>query len=148
MAVSQEKLNNLVNELSELTILEVSDLVKVLEDKWGVSASAPVAVAAVASSDTSSSAEAKTEFDVIIKGAQDGKSLPVIKELRNILTSLTIMEAKAIVAFGSTGGDASKLPAVVSEADGGVLILKGVSKDEADSAAKKLSDLGTNMEVK
>jgi large subunit ribosomal protein L7/L12 len=126
MAANLEKL---VDELSALSVLEAAELVKALEDKWGVSAAAPVAVAAVAGgASTAEPVEEKTEFDVIIKDA-GAKKIDVIKVIRQ-LTSLGLGEAKAM-----------------SETAGGK-VLSAVSKDAAAEAKKKLEDAGAAVEVK
>ena len=88
-------LEKLVEELSALTVMEAAELSKLLEDKWGVSAAAPVAVAAVAGGAAAEAAEEKTEFDVILASAGD-KKINVIKEVRGI-TGLGLKEAKELV---------------------------------------------------
>jgi large subunit ribosomal protein L7/L12 len=125
MAANLEKL---VDELSTLSVLEAAELVKALEDKWGVSAAAPVAVAAVSGSASAAEpVEEKTEFDVIIKDA-GAKKIDVIKVIRQ-LTTLGLGEAKAM-----------------SETAGGK-VLSAVSKDAAAEAKKKLQDAGASVEV-
>jgi large subunit ribosomal protein L7/L12 len=122
-------LESLVDELSALSVLEAAELVKALEDKWGVSAAAPVAVAAAAGGASAAEpVEEKTEFDVIIKDA-GAKKIDVIKVIRQ-LTSLGLGEAKAM-----------------SETAGGK-VLSAVSKDAAAEAKKKLEDAGASVEVK
>ncbi len=125
-----EKLSKLVEELSTLSVLEAADLVKMLEEKWGVSAAAPVAVAAVAGGSAAAAAEPveeKTEFDVIIKDA-GAKKIDVIKVIRQ-LTSLGLGEAKAL-----------------AETAGGK-ILSAVGKDAAMDAKKKLEEAGAVIVV-
>ena len=123
-------LENLVEELSKLSVLEAAELVKALESKWGVSAAAPVAMAAVAGGAAASAepVEEKTEFDVIIKDA-GAKKIDVIKVIRQ-LTSLGLGEAKTL-----------------AETAGGK-VLSAVGKDAATDAKKKLEDAGAAVEVK
>jgi large subunit ribosomal protein L7/L12 len=124
-------LDKLVDELSKLTVLEAAELAKKLEDHWGVSAAAPVAVAAVpgaAGGDAGAAAEEKTEFDVILVSAGE-KKINVIKEVRAI-TGLGLKEAKDLVEGA---------PKPVKEA---------VSKDEAAEIKKKLEEAGASVEVK
>jgi large subunit ribosomal protein L7/L12 len=118
-------LAKLVDDLSALTVLEASELSKMLEEKWGVSAAAPVAVAAAA---PAAAAEEKTEFDVILAAFGDNK-INVIKEVRAI-TGLGLGEAKALVEGA---------PKAVKE---------GVSKAEAEDIKKKLEDAGAKVELK
>jgi large subunit ribosomal protein L7/L12 len=122
-------LAKLVEELSKLTVLEAADLVKQLEEKWGVSAAAPVAVAAgpVAASAVEEAVEEKTEFDVVIKDT-GAKKIDVIKVIRQ-LTSLGLKEAK----------DAAETP--------GTKLLEGVSKEVASDAKSKLEAAGATVEV-
>jgi large subunit ribosomal protein L7/L12 len=121
-------LENLVEELSKLSVLEAAELVKALEAKWGVSAAAPVAMAAVAGVAAAEPVEEKTEFDVIIKDA-GAKKIDVIKVIRQ-LTSLGLGEAKTM-----------------AETAGGK-ILSAVGKEAAMDAKKKLEDAGAAIEVK
>ena len=119
-------LNKLIDELSQLTILEAADLAKALEEKWGVSAAAPVAVAAAGGA--AGAAEEKTEFDVILTDAGANK-IGVIKEVRAI-TNLGLKEAKDLV-------------------DGAPKeIKKGVAKDEAEKIKKQLEAVGAKVELK
>ena len=124
-----DKLEKLVEELSTLSVLEAADLVKKLEEKWGVSAAAPVAVAAVGGGAAASSepVEEKTEFDVVIKDA-GAKKIDVIKVIRQ-LTSLGLGEAKTL-----------------AETAGGK-ILTAVGKDAATDAKKKLEEAGAVIVV-
>ncbi len=124
-----DKLAKLVEELSTLSVLEAADLVKMLEEKWGVSAAAPVAVAAVGGGAAASSepVEEKTEFDVVIKDA-GAKKIDVIKVIRQ-LTSLGLGEAKTL-----------------AETAGGK-ILTAVGKDAATDAKKKLEEAGAQVGV-
>ena len=120
-------LAKLVDELSTLTVMEAAELSKLLEEKWGVSAAAPVAVAAAAGP-AAEAAEEKTEFDVILTSAGD-KKINVIKEVRAI-TGLGLKEAKELVEGA---------PKPVKEA---------VSKDEAEELKKKLEAAGAGVELK
>jgi large subunit ribosomal protein L7/L12 len=123
-----EKLEKLVEELSTLSVLEAADLVKMLEEKWGVSAAAPVAVAAVGGAAAAAEpVEEKTEFDVVIKDA-GAKKIDVIKVIRQ-LTSLGLGEAKAMAETA------------------GSKVLTGVGKDAAQDAKKKLEEAGAQVVV-
>lgn len=121
-------LDQIVDQLSGLTILEAAELVKALEEKWGVSAAAPVAVAAAGAAPGAAAAEEKTEFDVILADAGSNK-IGVIKEVRAI-TGLGLKEAKDLVEGA---------PKPVKEA---------VSKDEADKIKKQLEEAGAKVDVK
>ncbi|QXM24017.1 50S ribosomal protein L7/L12 [Elioraea tepida] len=127
-------LAKLVDELSNLTVLEAAELAKMLEEKWGVSAAAPVAVAAVAGAPAAAAAaaapaaEAQTEFTVILAKAGD-KKINVIKEVRTV-TGLGLKEAKDLV-------------------EGAPKELKsGVSKEEAEKIKKLLEEAGATVEIK
>ncbi|HET8534830.1 MAG TPA: 50S ribosomal protein L7/L12 [Sphingomicrobium sp.] len=122
-------ITKLVDQLSELTVLEAADLAKALEEKWGVSAAAAVAVAGPAAGGAAApAAEEKTEFDVILTG-DGGKKINVIKEVRAI-TGLGLGEAKALVEGA---------PKPVKE---------GVSKDEAEKLKKQIEEAGGTVELK
>jgi len=122
-------LDQLVDELSKLTVLEAAELSKKLEDAWGVSAAAPVAVAAAPGAGGGEAAAAEqTEFDVVLAAIGE-KKINVIKEVRAI-TSLGLKEAKDLVEAA---------PKAVKE---------GVSKDEAEQLKKKLEDAGATVELK
>ena len=122
-------LNALVDQLSALTVLEAADLSKLLEDKWGVSAAAAVAVAGPAQGGPATpAAEEQTEFDVILTG-DGGKKINVIKEVRAI-TGLGLKEAKDLVEGA---------PKAVKEA---------VSKDEAAKIKKQLEEAGATVDIK
>ncbi|NTS65092.1 50S ribosomal protein L7/L12 [Sphingomonas sp. HHU CXW] len=121
-------LNALVDQLSELTVLEAAELSKMLEEKWGVSAAAAVAAAPAAGGAAAPAAEEKTEFDVILTG-DGGKKINVIKEVRAI-TGLGLTEAKALVEGA---------PKAVKE---------GVSKDEAEKVKAQLEGAGATVELK
>ncbi len=121
-------LNQLVDQLSTLSVLEAAELVKKLEEKWGVSAAAPVAMAAMPAGGAAAAAEPveeKTEFDVVIKDA-GAKKIDVIKVIRQ-LTSLGLGEAKTL-----------------AETAGGK-VLTGVGKDAANEAKKKLEEAGASV---
>ena len=119
----------LVDQLSELTVLEAADLAKALEEKWGVSAAAAVAAAPAAGGGAAApAAEEKTEFDVILTG-DGGKKINVIKEVRAI-TGLGLTEAKTLV---------ESAPKAVKE---------GVNKDEAEKIKKQLEEAGATVELK
>lgn len=121
-------LAKIVEDLSTLTVLEAAELSKLLEEKWGVSAAAPVAVAAAAPGDAGAAAEEKTEFDVVLTSAGD-KKINVIKEVRGI-TGLGLVEAKGLVEGA---------PKPVKE---------GVSKDEAEKIKAQLEAAGAQVELK
>ena len=121
-------INALVDQLSALTVLEAAELSKALEEKWGVSAAAPVAAAAGPAAAAAPAAEEQTEFDVILTG-DGGKKINVIKEVRAI-TGLGLTEAKALVEGA---------PKAVKE---------GVAKAEAEELKKKLEEAGATVELK
>ena len=121
-------LEKIVDQLSELSVLEAADLAKLLEDKWGVSAAAPVAVAAAAAGGDAGAVEEQTEFDVVLASIGD-KKINVIKEVR-ALTGLGLKEAKDLVEAA---------PKAVKEA---------VSKDEAEEIKGKLEEAGATVEIK
>jgi large subunit ribosomal protein L7/L12 len=121
-------LSKLVDELSNLTVLEAAELAKLLEDKWGVSAAAAVAVAAGPAAAAAPAAEEKTEFTVVLAAAGD-KKIEVIKEVRAI-TGLGLKEAKDLVEGA---------PKPVKE---------GVNKDEADKIKAQLEKAGAKVELK
>ena len=121
-------LNSIVEQLSALTVLEAADLAKMLEEKWGVSAAAAVAVSAGPAAAAAPAAEEKTEFDVVLTG-DGGKKINVIKEVRAI-TGLGLTEAKTLVESapkaikeGASKADAEKFKAQI-EAAGGTVELK------------------------
>ena len=123
-------LEKIAEDLSGLTVLEAAELSKLLEEKWGVSAAAPVAVAAApgAAGGEAAAVEEKDEFDVVLAGAGD-KKINVIKEVRAI-TGLGLKEAKDLV---------ESAPKAVKE---------GVGKDEAEQIKKKLEEAGASVELK
>jgi large subunit ribosomal protein L7/L12 len=122
-------LAELINQIDKLTVLELADLVKQLEEKYGVSAAAPVAAAAAPAAGGAAAPEAaKTEFDVILEEA-GAEKIKVIKAVREV-TSLGLTEAKAFV---------ESAPKPVKE---------GIPRDEADAIAKKLQEAGAKVTVK
>ena len=121
-----EKLDKIVEELSTLSVLDAAELVKKLEEKWGVSAAAPVAVAAAGGPAAAAEpVEEKTEFDVVIKDA-GAKKIDVIKVIRQ-LTSLGLGEAKTMAETA------------------GSKVVSGVGKDAANEAKKKLEEAGASI---
>lgn len=136
--MASEKLNTLAEQIQGLSLIEASELVKLLEEKLGVSAAAPVAVAAMPGAATgagadggaAAAAEEKTEFEVVLKDAGSQK-IPVIKVVRELTGgTLGLKEAKELV---------ESAPASVK---------KGVTKDEANEAKKKLEEVGATVEIK
>ena len=121
-------INKIAEELGTLTILEAADLVKLLEEKWGVSAAAPVAAAGAAATPAEAEEE-KTEFDVVLTDAGANK-IAVIKAVREVKAGLGLVDAKKLV---------EGTPAT---------ILEGVSKDEANAAKAKLEEAGAKIDVK
>ena len=121
--------NALVDQLSSLTVLQVADLVKQLEEKWGVSAAAPVAVDAGPAAAAAAPVEEKTAFDVILKEAGTNK-IAVIKEVRAAVAGLGLAEAKALV---------ESAPKALKE---------GVTKEEAEEIKKKIESAGAKVEIK
>ena len=121
-------LNKITDELSSLTVIEAADLSKMLEEKWGVSAAAPVAIVAAAAPVAEAEVEEQTEFDVILTGYGE-KKINVIKEVR-AMTGLGLKEAKDLV---------EAYPKPVKE---------GVGKDEAEEIKKKLEGAGATVELK
>ena len=125
-------INTLVDQLGNLTVLQIADLVKALEEKWGVSAAAPVAVAAAggaAGGAPAAAAEEKTSFDVILKEAGSNK-IGVIKEVRAAVPGLGLAEAKALV---------ESAPKPIKE---------GATKEEAEEIKKKIEAAGAKVEIK
>jgi large subunit ribosomal protein L7/L12 len=121
-------LNKIVDDLSSLTVLEAAELSKLLEEKWGVSAAAPVAAAAPAAGGTDAPAEEKTDFDVVLTEAGSNK-IAVIKEVRTI-TALGLKEAKDLV-------EGAPKP-----------LKQGVAKAEAEEMKKTLEAAGAKVELK
>ena len=125
MAVTREEI---IEALKEMSLLEASELVKDIEETFGVSAAAPVAVAAAAPAEGGAAAEEKSDFDVVLEGFGDNK-IAVIKEVRG-LTKLGLKEAKELV-------ESAPKP-----------ILEGVKKDEAEAAKEQLEKVGAAVTVK
>ncbi len=121
-------LEKIAEDLSALTVLEAAELSKMLEEKWGVSAAAPMAVAQMPGAPAAEAAEEKTEFDVILTAFGE-KKINVIKEVR-AMTGLGLKEAKDLV---------ESAPKAVKE---------GIRKEEAEEAKKKLEEVGATVEVK
>ncbi len=121
-------LDQIVEDLSALTVMEAAELSKLLEEKWGVSAAAPVAVAAAGGAPAAEAAEEQTEFDVILVAFGE-KKINVIKEVRAV-TALGLKEAKDLVEAA---------PKAIKE---------GVKKDEAEEIKKKLEEAGATVEIK
>lgn len=130
MALSEEKMNELIETIEQMSVLELSELVKALEERFGVTAAAPMAVASAGAAGDGAGAaeEEKTEFDVILTDAGANK-IQVIKAVRE-LTSLGLKEAKDVV-------DGAPSP-----------VREGVSKEDADAAKAKLEEAGASVEVK
>ena len=126
--MASEKITIILEEIKSLTLIELADLVKAVEDEFGVSAAAPVGVVAAAGAAAAPAAEEKTEFDVVLKSF-GAKKLDVIKAVREI-TGLGLKEAKEMVEGA---------PKTVKE---------GVSKDEAENLKKALEEAGAEVEVK
>ena len=120
-------LENIIAEIKELKLLEVAELVKMMEEEFGVSAAAPVAVVAGGAADAGAAAE-KTDFDVVLANAGDQK-IKVVKVVKD-LTGLGLKEAKDLV---------DSAPKTIKE---------GVSKDEAEEMQKKLEEVGAKVELK
>ena len=128
------ELASLVEQLSKLTVIETAELVKKLEESWGVSAAAPVAVAAApaggAAAGAAPAAEAKTAFDVILVSVPADKKIAVIKAVREVKAGLGLAEAKALV-------EGAPKP-----------VLEGANKADADAAKKKLEEAGGKVDMK
>ena len=126
MATKEE----IIEAIGNMTVLEVSELVKALEEKFGVTASAPMAIAAAPAqaAETGAEAEEQTEFTVVLKGFDDGKKIPVIKEVR-ALTSLGLKEAKELVEAGDKP------------------VKESVPKDEAEKIKERLEAAGATVEI-
>jgi large subunit ribosomal protein L7/L12 len=131
MALDKGKI---VEELSNATVIEIADLVKELEGKWGVSAAAPIAVAAAGPAGggaaAAPAAEAKTTFDVILASLPADKKIAVIKAVREVKAGLGLAEAKALV-------EGAPKP-----------VLEGAPKADAEAAKKKLEEAGAKVELK
>lgn len=126
-------INNLVEELSKLTVLEAAELVKALETKWGVTAAAPVAVAAAGGAGGAAAApvaEVQTNFDVILESVPADKKISVIKAVREVKAGLGLADAKGLV-------EGAPKP-----------VLEGAPKAEAEAAKKKLEEAGGKVTLK
>ena len=123
-------LANIVEELSKLTVIEAADLVKKLEEKWGVTAAAPAAAAAAVGGAAAPAEAAKDTFDVIIASVPAEKKIAVIKAVREVKPGLGLAEAKALV-------EGAPKP-----------VLEGANKADTDAAKKKLEEAGAKVEVK
>ena len=120
----------LITAIESMTVLELAELVKALEEKFGVSAAAPVAVAAAPAAAEAAPVEAKTEFDVVLKGCDASAKLKVIKAIREVIEGLGLKEAKELV---------ESAPKTIKE---------GISKEDAEKMAAKLKEAGADVEVK
>jgi large subunit ribosomal protein L7/L12 len=122
----------IVEQLGKLTVLEAADLVKQLETAWGVTAAAPVAMAAPAGAGAAAApaAEVKTSFDVILVSAPPDKKIAAIKAVREVKAGLGLADAKALVEGAPK------------------TVLEGANKADADAAKKKLEDAGAKVEIK
>jgi large subunit ribosomal protein L7/L12 len=123
--MATKKMEEILDAIAGMTVLEISDLIKAMEEKFDVTAAAPVAAVAVAAAEE---VEEQSEFDIILKGVADGKTIPVIKEVR-VITGLGLKEAKDLVVAGGA-------------------IREGVSKEEAQELKEKLEAAGATIEVK
>ena len=123
------EINEIVSAIESLTLIQASELVKALEEKFGVSAAAPVAAAGVAGA-PAAAAEEKTEFDVVLAGFDADKKVAIIKAVREVVPGLGLKEAKEKV---------DGCPSTLKE---------GVSKEEAEEAKKQLTEAGAVVEVK
>ncbi len=122
------EINEIVSAIENLTLLQASELVKALEEKFGVTAAAPVAAAGPAAA--AAAVEEKTEFDVILTGFDAAKKVAVIKAVREVVSGLGLKEAKDMVEGA---------PKTLKEA---------VSKDEAEAVKKKMTEAGATVEIK
>ena len=123
------EINEIVSAIESLTLIQCSELVKALEEKFGVTAAAPVAAAGAAGA-PAAAAEEKTEFDVVLTGFDAAKKVAIIKAVREVVPGLGLKEAKDIVEGA---------PKTLKE---------GASKEEAEAMKKKLVDAGATVEVK
>ncbi|MBT8043675.1 MAG: 50S ribosomal protein L7/L12 [Verrucomicrobiae bacterium] len=123
-------ITKIAEELGKLTVLEAAELVKNLEEEWGVSAAAPAAaMVAAPAGDAGAAAEEKTEFDVVLAEA-GGNKIAVIKAVREVASGLGLADAKKLVESAPTP------------------VLEGASKEDADAAKAKLEDAGAKVELK
>lgn len=126
------KKEDILEAVAGMTVLEVSELVKMMEEKFGVTAAAPVAVAAGGGAATGAEEETEeqTEFDIILKGVKEGTKIQVIKAVRTVVSGLGLKEAKELVEAGDKA------------------VREGVSKEEAAEIKKTLEEAGAEIEVK
>ncbi|MCK5155125.1 MAG: 50S ribosomal protein L7/L12 [Spirochaetales bacterium] len=128
--MATKTMEEILEAIANMTVLEVSELISAMEEKFGVTAAAPVAaVAAGTAAAAVEEVEEQTEFDVILKGIADGKKIPVIKAVR-ALTGLGLKEAKDLVEAGDKA------------------VKEGVSKEEANTVKEKLETAGATIELK
>ena len=123
-------INEIVSAIENLTLIQASELVKALEEKFGVSAAAPVAAAGAAGAPAAAAAEEKTEFDVVLAGFDAAKKVAIIKAVREVVSGLGLKEAKDLVEGA---------PKTLKE---------GVSKEEAEQIKAKLTEAGATVEIK
>ena len=123
-------INEIVSAIESLTLIECSELVKALEEKFGVVAAAPVAAGAGAAAPAAAAAEEKTEFDVVLTGFDAAKKVAIIKAVREVVPGLGLKEAKDIVEGA---------PKTLKE---------GASKEDAEAIKKKLAEAGATVEIK
>ena len=123
-------INEIVSAIESLTLIECSELVKALEEKFGVVAAAPVAAGAGAAAPAAAAVEEKTEFDVVLTGFDAAKKVAIIKAVREVVPGLGLKEAKDIVEGA---------PKTLKE---------GASKEDAEAIKKKLADAGATVEIK
>ncbi len=124
------EINEIVSAIENLTLIQASELVKALEEKFGVSAAAPVAAAGAAPGAAAAAAEEKTEFDVVLTAFDAAKKVAIIKVVREVVAGLGLKEAKDMVEGA---------PKTLKEA---------VSKEEAETIKKKLEEAGATVEIK
>ncbi|MGJ8724147.1 MAG: 50S ribosomal protein L7/L12 [Roseibacillus sp.] len=122
-------ISNIAEELGKLTVLEAAELVKKLEEEWGVSAAAPVAAAAAPAAGGGEAAEEKTDFDVFLAEA-GGNKIAVIKAVRGVVSGLGLADAKKLVESAP------------------VVLVEGAAKDAAEEAKKALEEAGAKVELK
>ena len=123
-------INEIVSAIENLTLIQASELVKALEEKFGVSAAAPVAAAGAAGAPAAAAAEEKTEFDVVLTGFDAAKKVAIIKAVREVVAGLGLKEAKDLVEGA---------PKTLKE---------GASKEEAEQIKAKLTEAGATVEIK
>ena len=127
--MATKTMEEILEAIANMTVLEVSELISAMEEKFGVTAAAPVAAVAAGAVAAEEEEEEQTEFDVILKGIADGKKIPVIKAVR-ALTGLGLKEAKDLVEAGDKA------------------VKEGVSKEEANTVKEKLETAGATIELK